>query len=692
MNVYKTDDIRNVVLLGHGSAGKTTLVEGMALLGGIVSRMGTVNGKNTVSDFDKEEQNRGFSMSATVLPIEWNKKKINIIDTPGYFDFVGEAEQGLSAADGAIIVVNAKAGVQTGAIKAWEMCEKVNKPRMIFVTGMDLADVDYNAVVEDLKDKFGQKIAPVIEPIKDGDKLTGYVDIIKGVAYQFGDAGKATEIAIPASVQDSFETEQSELMEAVAGTDEELMERFFEEMTLPEEDIRKALKTNVAAGELVPIFAGCGASASGIATLLNDIIEYFPAPSQVKCAGTLDDGSEFAADFDDAKAKSIYVWKTMVDPFLGKYSMIKVMSGVLKADDQLIDGRTQNSEKVGKLYLLQGNKTVEVPELHAGDLGALAKLDDVKTGDTLAVKGTAVTYPVPEFTKPYTYMRYIVPNKGEDDKVSAALSKMAAEDVTLKVVNDSANGQMLLYAVGDQALDVVKSKLMNRYKVAIELAVPRVAFKETITKESDVQGKHKKQSGGHGQYGDVRMRFSPSGDNEQAYVFEEQVVGGTVPRNFFPAVDKGLAECVVAGPLAGYPVVGVRAVLYDGSYHPVDSSEAAFKIAASLAFKDGFMKAGPVLLEPIMNLKVTVPNDFTGDVMGDLNKRRGRVLGMNPIAGGKQVVEAEIPEMELIGYCTVLRSMTGGIGTYEVNFDHYEQAPRDIQEKEVAKKAAEEKE
>ncbi|MBQ6551773.1 MAG: elongation factor G [Lachnospiraceae bacterium] len=689
MNVYQTQDIRNVVLLGHGSSGKTTLAEGMAYLGGIVSRMGTITGGNTVSDFDKEEQKRGFSMSATVIPLEWNKKKINIIDTPGYFDFVGEAEQGVSAADGAVIVVSGKDGVQTGAVKAWELCEKNSIPRMIFVTDMDLADADFEKVVEECKAKFGQSVAPVVEPIKEGDKLTGFVDIITGEGYKFADGGKLTKCDVPASAQEGYQTGHDELMEAVAETSEELMERFFEGEEFTAEEVQGALKNNVASGELVPVYLGCGVTAAGITKLLNDIIDYIPAPSQVKCSGTLEDGSEFNADYDDAKPKTAYIFKTMVDPFIGKYSLIKVKSGVLKTDDQLVNSRTNNTEKTGKLYLLSGNKTIEVPEIHAGDIGALAKLDDAKTGDTLAQKGTAVTYPIPDFTKPYTYMRYTVPNKGEDDKVSSALTRLAAEDVTLKLVNDSANGQQLLYAVGDQALEIVKSKLMSRYKVEINLEEPRVAFKETITKESDVQGKHKKQSGGHGQYGDVRMRFSPSGDNESAYVFEEQVVGGSVPRNYFPAVDKGLAESVVAGPLAGYPVVGVKAVLYDGSYHPVDSSEAAFKIAASLAFKDGFMKAGPVLLEPIMNLKVTVPNDFTGDVMGDLNKRRGRVLGMNPVAGGKQVVEAEIPEMELFGYCTVLRSMTGGIGTYEVNFDHYEQAPRDIQEKEVAKKAAE---
>ncbi len=691
MKAYETKNIRNIALLGHGGAGKTTLFEGMALLGGLVSRMGTVEAGTTISDFDKEEQKRGFSMSAAVLPLEWSNIKINVIDTPGYFDFAGEAEEGLSAADAAVIVVNGKSGVQTGTVKAWELCEKMKKPRMIFVTGMDQPDANLDKVVQQLKAAFGHSIAPLAVPVRENGKLVGYVNIVKNVARRYLEAGKREDMpGIPDSVRDQVVSSKNSLMEAVAETNEEFMERYFNGEEFTEEEIINALKTEVAAAEMVPVYMGCGITAHGVFMLLNDIVSFLNAPASA--VGETPSGDIFEANYDEGKTKSAYVFKTMVDPFIGKYSFIKVMSGVLKPDDLLVNQRTQEEEKIGKLYLLQGNKTIEVPELHAGDIGALAKLQDAKTGDTFAEKKAPVVYPIPEFSKPYTYMRYIVPNKGEDDKVSAALTKMCAEDITLKVVNDSANSQQLLYALGDQALDIVKSKLLSRYKVEIELVEPRVAFKETITKESDVQGKHKKQSGGHGQYGDVRMRFSPSGENDKAYIFEEQVVGGSVPKNYFPAVEKGLQESVLRGPLAGYPVVGVRAVLYDGSYHPVDSSEAAFKMATCLAFKDGFMKAGPVLLEPYMNLKVTVPNDYTGDVMGDLNKRRGRVLGMNPTSNGKQVIEAEIPEMELFGYCTMGRSMTGGIGSFEANFDHYEQAPRDIQEKEVQKKQEEEKE
>ncbi len=396
----------------------------------------------------------------------------------------------------------------------------------------------------------------------------------------------------------------------------------------------------------------------------------------------------YNADYDFSKAKSAYVWKTIVDPFIGKYSLIKVNSGVLKTDDLIYNVDKDIEEKVGKLYIMQGNKPMEVPELHAGDIGALAKLTGARTGNSLSTKATPLKFGKFEISTPYTYMRYKPKNKGDVDKISQALQKITHEDLTVKVVNDAENRQTLLYGMGDQHLDIIVSRLLNEYKVEVELTQPKVAYKETIRKQSDVEYKYKKQTGGHGQYGHVKMRFSPSEDLETAYVFDQEVVGGAVPKNYYPAVEKGLQESVIKGPLAAYPVVGVRAVLYDGSYHPVDSSEQAFKMATIQAFKKGIMEAHPVLLEPIVSLKVTVPDAYTGDVMGDLNKRRGRVLGMNPLAGGKQVIEAEIPQSGLFGYCTDLRSMTGGRGDYAYQFIRYEQAPSDVQEKEVAARAA----
>ena len=444
-------------------------------------------------------------------------------------------------------------------------------------------------------------------------------------------------------------------------------------------------------GDIVPVAMGSNIQAQGVANLLSDIVRFFPSPEYSECNGiNRKTNAIFEANYDFSKQKSAYVFKTMVDPFIGKYSFVKVCSGVLKGDDVLFNADNDTEAKLGKIYTLVGNKPVEVEELFAGDIGAIAKLGDVKTGDTLSTKNTPVLYAKTEYSKPYTYMKYVVANKGDEDKVSQALARMMAEDVTLKVVNDSENRQALLYGMGDQHLDVVVSKLEERYKVKITLEQPKVAFRETIRKNSDVDTKYKKQSGGHGQYGHVKMRFEPSGDLETPYVFEEEVVGGAVPKNYFPAVEKGLQESVLKGPVAGYPVVGVKAVLYDGSYHPVDSSEMAFKTATIQAFKKGFMEAGPVLLEPIATLKVKVPDDYTGDVMGDLNKRRGRVLGMDPVTGGYQIVTADIPMTGLFGYCTTLRSMTGGRGTYEYEFARYEQAPADVQEKEIKARAEEE--
>ncbi len=467
------------------------------------------------------------------------------------------------------------------------------------------------------------------------------------------------------------------------------MERYFGGETFTENEIRAALRSNVLDGSIVPISMGSNTLCQGTYALLDDIIKYMPSPENKQIAGiNMKTNEVFEANYDFSKAKSAYVFKTIVDPFIGKYSLIKVCSGVFKSDDVIYNKDKDVEEKVNKLYILQGSKPIEISELHAGDIGAIAKLTAARTGNTLSTKANIIEYGKFEISKPYTAMRYKVPNKGDIDKVSQALQKLSHEDQTLKVVNDNENRQTLLYGIGEQQLEVIQSRLANEYKCSIELSKPKVAFRETIRKKSDVEYKYKKQSGGHGQYGHVKMRFEASGDLESAFTFEQEVVGGAVPKNYYPAVEKGLQESVLKGPMAAYPVVGVKAVLYDGSYHPVDSSEMAFKMATIQAFKKGFMEAGPVLLEPIANLKVTVPDKYTGDVMGDLNKRRGRVLGMNPTGTGKQVIEADIPIMELTGYCTVLRSMTGGRGNFEYEFVRYEQAPSEIQEAEVKARAA----
>ena len=691
MKVYRTDEIRNVVLLGHGGSGKTSLVEAMAYVSGAVNRMGKVADGNTISDFDKEEQKREFSIGTTLVPIEWEKAKINILDTPGYFDFVGEVEEAVSAADAAVIVVSGKAGVEVGTEKAWELCDKYKLPRMIYVTEMDVDDASFRQVVQDLTDRYGKVIAPHFQPIRENEKLVGYVNVIKNAGRRYTGVGQREECEIPDYCKPNLEIYREKLLEAVAETSEEFMERYFAGEEFSVEEIRSAMRTEVMDGDIVPVAMGSNIQAQGVANLLSDIVRFFPSPDSRKCAGINRKTNEiYEADYDFAKAKSAYVFKTMVDPFIGKYSFVKVCSGVLKGDDTLYNADADAEAKLGKIYTMVGNKPVEVSELFAGDIGAIAKLANTKTGDTLSSKNTPLMFGRTEYSKPYTYMKYVCKNKGDEDKVSQALQKMMAEDVTLKAVNDSENRQTLLYGMGDQHLEITASKLASRYKCEITLETPKVAFRETIKKTSDVDSKYKKQSVGHGQYGHVKMKFEPSGDMETPYVFEEVVVGGAVPKNYFPAVEKGLQESVLKGPLAGYPVVGVKATLYDGSYHPVDSSEMAFKTATIQAFKKGFMEAAPVLLEPIASIKVTVPDDFTGDVMGDLNKRRGRVLGMNPIAGGWQEIVADIPMTGLFGYCTVLRSMTGGRGTYSYEFARYEQAPSDVQAAEIEKRAAEE--
>ena len=689
MKVFTTDKIRNVVLLGHGGCGKTTLVEALAFMSGAVNRMGKVEDGNTVSDYTKEEQKRHFSIATSVVPVLYDHHKINLLDTPGYFDFVGEVDEAVSAADAAIIVVSGKAGVEAGTMKAWDLCEKYNLPRMFFVTEMDIDNASFRQVVEDLTELYGKKIAPFYQPIRDNEKFVGYVNIVKNAGRRFGKPGERTECEIPDYCKENLEIYRDSIMEAVAETSEEFMDRYFSGETFTIDEIRAATKFNVDDCNIFPILMGSATELRNLHNLLMDIIKYFPSPDKVKKVGINGKTNAiFEANYDFSKPKSANIFKTVVDPFIGKYSLIKVNSGVIKADDLLYNNDKDVEEKIGKLYVMNGGKAEEVGELHAGDIGALAKLPSAKTGDSLSTKANPIIYTKPDISKPYTCMSYEVENKADMDKVAQSLQKMSQEDLTLKLVNDPENHQSLIYGIGDLHIEVIAGRLLNEYKVGIKLSKPRVSYKETIRKKSDIEAKYKKQSGGHGQYGHVKMTFEPSGDLETGYIFEQTVVGGTVPKNYFPAVEKGLQESVLKGPLASYPVVGIKAVLYDGSYHPVDSSEMAFKTASSMAFKDGIMKADPVLLEPIMSLKVVVPDKYTGDVMGDLNKKRGRVLGMNPTGNGLQEILAEVPQSELFGYSTNLRSMTGGMGIYSYELARYEIAPSEVQQKEVAARAA----
>lgn len=689
MEVYSASKIRNVVLLGHGGCGKTTLVEACAYWAGITKKLGRIEDGNTVSDFDKEEVKRKFSIGTTVVPVMWEDTKINILDTPGYFDFTGEVEEALVAADAAIIVIAAKSGVEAGTLKAWEYCEKYNLPRIFFVTDMDDDNASYRQVVEDLTSLYGKKIAPFHLPIRENEKFVGFVNVVKMAGRRFTHMSQYEDFDIPDYSMPNLQKCREALLDAVAETSEELMDKYFAGEEFTQEEISLALRNNVINDNIVPVMMGSGLNIQGVMMLLQAIEKYFPSPDKREIIGTNKTTNDlFEANYNEQLPLSARVFKTIADPFIGKFSLVKVCSGVLKSDSTIYNANKDIEEKITRLYVLRGKEQIEVKELRAGDIGAIGKLMNTSTGDTLCNKSKPIIYDNIEVSVPYTYKRFKTKNKGDDDKVSQALARLLDEDLTLKVVNDKANRQTLLYGIGEQHIDVVVSKLFNRYKVEIELSVPKIAYQETIRKKSQARSKYKKQSGGHGQYGDVLIEFEPLGTYDKSYEFGEKVFGGAVPKNYFPAVEKGIAESVLKGPLAGYPVVGIKATLLDGSYHPVDSSEMAFKMATIQAFKQGFMDASPIILEPIVSMKVIVPDKYTGDIMGDMNKRRGRVMGMNPVNGGKQEIVVEIPMSGIFNYSTDLRAMTGGMGDYSYEFLRYEQAPSDVQTKviEEAKK------
>ena len=659
MKVFTTDKIRNVVVLGHSGAGKTSLVSAM-------------NGIATASKQRMTEPAATTQM--LVQPILWDDHKINILDVPGAFDFVGEIEEAVGVADAAIIVISGKNGVENGTRKAWAMCEKYHLPRIVYVSDMDIDDVSFKNVVLGLQELYGKCIAPFHFPLRENEEFVGYVNVIQERAKRWQSDGMVVKSEVPEYSMENLSIYRKALMEAVAETSEEFLDRYFAGETFSENEIRQALRVNVSEGTIVPVMMGSNTMERGMYTLLADIIKYLPSPDQRSATGMNVLTQElFEANYNFAKAKTAYVFKTIMDPFIGKYSLFKVMSGVIKSDDNLYDPVKGQEIRISKLYVMEESKAEEVEELHAGDVGALSKVSGMQTSTTLSTKATPVLYPATAISTPYCAMRYFAADAKEDDKLTQSLLKLAEEDRTLRVENDSENRQTLVYGISEQHLQAVADRLRAKYNVEMQLEAPKVAYRETIRGSADVEYKHKKQSGGHGQYGHVKIKVSPSGDLTSTYEFEETVVGGAVPKNFFPAVEKGIAEGTQAGPLAGYPVVGIHVNLYDGSSHSVDSSEAAFKTAATMALKDALMKADPVLLEPIASLQVRVPEDKVGDVMGELSKRRARIMGMNPEQeNGRQRIEAEIPYATLYGIGTTLHSITGGEAEYSYEFLKYE--------------------
>ena len=682
-------DIRNIVLLGHGGSGKTTLAESMLFMTGGTDRFGKVTDGNTTCDYDAEEIKRNISISLAVAPVKYKNVKINVLDTPGNFDFAGEVLSGIRAAECAVLVCGAKDGLSVGAERAWKMLG--NKPRMIFINRTDEENSDYNACFDALKGKFGTAVAPIVAPIIDGSKkVTGIVDLLHNKAYEVK-GGKVAECAIPADIADEVEALRAELMEAAAGADEELMEKFFETMELSAEEIAKGLKLGVRDGSVAPVLCGSAISGLGVDMLMQTVLDLVPVATDMPAeAAQDDDGNAVEVAHDENGATAAIVFKTVADPFIGRLSYVKVVSGKVSSDAPLINMRTGAQERITKVLSVSGKKQSDVPYIGAGDIGAIPKLASTKTGDTLCsplrkVVLDGIDYP----SSSYTMAVYPV-KKGDEDKVAQGIAKLADEDPTIKLVSNHETHEMLISGLGEQHLDVVISRLKTKYNVDAVLKKPKIAYRETIRKKVSAQGRYKKQSGGHGQFGDVWIEFEPC--DSDGLVFAERVVGGAVPKNFFPAVEKGLQDSIKKGVLAGYPMVGIKATLYDGSYHPVDSSEMSFKTAASLAYKNGIPNASPTLLEPIGSLKANVPDANMGDVMGEVNKRRGRVLGMQPGENGTQIVEAEVPMAEMDDFATYIRQVTQGRGSFEFAFVRYEDTPANVAQKIIEKAKADSQE
>lgn len=677
MKDYNYKKLRNVGLIGHGATGKTSLAEALLFYTNNTDRLGKVEEGNTVMDYEQEEKRRKISLSTSVASFEENDIKINIVDMPGYFDFQGEMYQGMRAVDIATIVVCAVSGVQVGTEKAWDYCEKIKLPRAFFINKMDRENADFDKVIEEMKSTFGMSIVPIQYPIGKENNFSGIVDVISKTAIKYNaKTSKVESIDIPDELIDKIEEYKQMIMEAVAETDEELLDKYLSDGELCDEDIYNGLIKGCAQGEIAPVLCGSASKVIGIKSMINNIVNCFPSPEHALPQKTinLNNNEEVFIRTDENKPFSALVFKTIADPFVGKVSLFRVMTGKIKGELTVLNPNKEKQEKLNHLFFMRGKTQIPTKEIVAGDIGAVSKLQYTATGDTLCSEEFKIIYDKINLPKAVMPMAILPKAKGDEEKISLSLSKLMEEDPVFKIERDVENAETIIWGLGETHLEVIASRIKSKFGADVILQDPKIPYRETIKGIADVQGKHKKQSGGHGQYGDVKIKFEPRKDGESDLEFVDNVVGGVVPRNFIPAVEKGLRECIEKGVLAGYPVVGLRAILHDGSYHPVDSSEMAFKMATSIAYKKGLEQAKAILLEPIMHVEIFIPDEYMGDVIGDINKRRGRVLGMEP-DGNLQKIIAEVPLAEMFKYSTDLRSMTQARGSFTSEIERYEEVP-----------------
>ncbi|KOC31784.1 elongation factor G [Clostridium botulinum] len=683
MKSYSTHDLRNIGFIGHSGSGKTTLTEAILYCTKTIDRFGKISEGNTISDYDPEEKKRKISISTSIVSCEYNNIKINIFDTPGYFDFVGETIEALKAMDTAIITLSGKSGVKVGTEKAWEYVNKLNMPRAFFINKLDRENSDFEKTLYQLKEKFGMSIVPIQYPIGRENDFRGVINLISKKARIFNQKKSCMEVTeIPHELLNKVEEYRNMIMESVAESDEVLLEKYFNEGLLTDEELYNGIIKGAREGDITPVLCGSAFKGIGINAFLDDIMACFPCPKECNDIKgfDLEQNKELNINIDENKPFSALIFKTIADPFVGKLSIFKVITGKVKTDDIVYNVNKKKQEKFAGIYFIRGKEQIPTKEIVAGDVGAVPKLQYTTTGDTLTSNKSSKVYSEMVFPEPVMSMSIIPKSKGDEDKISSGLNKLLDEDPTFKVSRDVENADTIISGIGETHLDVIASKLKNKFGVDIELKTPKVPYRETIKKSSEVQGKHKKQSGGHGQYGDVKIKFEPRNDGNQELLFIDKIVGGVVPKQYIPAVEKGLKEAMKHGVLAGFPVIGLKATLYDGSYHPVDSSEMAFKVAASLAYKKGMQQGEPILLEPIMQVQIEVPNDYMGEIISDINKKRGKVLGMDAFKNLEKII-AEVPMAEMFKYATDLRALTGGRGDFKMTFKRYEEVPYNEVEK-----------